>query len=60
MRLELLEITFKFFFYLFILALDFHELWCRVITTCLINEVKQQWATLVLGWVTALVHYSCL
>ena len=27
---------------------------------CLFPEVKRQWATLVLGWVTASVHYSCL
>ena len=27
-------------------------------STCLITEVKQQWATLVLGWVTASVHYE--
>ena len=52
MRLVLLEITF--------LSVDFHELWCDVMCTCLFTEIKQQWAMLVLGWVTTLVHYSCL
>ena len=31
-----------------------------VASICLFTEVKQQWATLVLGRVTALVYYSCL
>ena len=46
------------FFHSF-LFLDFHKLWCSM-SICLITEVKQQWAALVLGWVTALVHYSFL
>ena len=32
----------------------------RVMSACLINEVMRQWATLVLGCVTASVHCSCL
>ena len=56
MRLALLEITFLFIF----LSPEFHELWHSGMTTSLITEVKQQWATLVLGWVTASVHHSCL
>ena len=36
--------------------LDFYELWRSVMNTCLSIEVKQQWDTLVLGWVTASVH----
>ena len=36
----------------FFLSPDFHELWCSVMSICLLTEVKQQWATLVLGWVT--------
>ena len=75
-RLALLEVTFyvsfliasssearasrDYFFFLFFLSLDFHELWCSVMSICLFTEVKQQWATLVLGWVTTSVHYSCL
>ena len=31
-----------------------------VMSTCLIIKVEQQWAMLVLEWVTALVHYSSL
>ena len=46
-------------FFFFFLAPDCHELWCSVMSTCLIPEVKQQWANLVLGWVTTSVHYSC-
>ena len=38
-----------------LLALDFHELWHRVMTICLLTEVKRQWAMLVLGWVTVSV-----
>ena len=45
------------FFFLFP---DFYELWCSMMSSCLISEVKQQWAALVLGWVTISVHYSCL
>ena len=41
----------------FFLSLDFHELWFRVMSICLFTEVKQQWASLVLGWVTTSVHY---
>ena len=44
----------------FFLSPDFHELWCSVISACLFTEGKRQWATLVLGLVTASVHYSCL
>ena len=44
----------------FCLSSDFHELWCSLMSTCLFTEVKRQWATLVLGWVTASVHYLCL
>ena len=42
------------------LSLDFHELWQSVMSASLFTEVKQQWATLVLGWVTTSVHYSSL
>ena len=56
--LAVLDIT--FFVLYFVLSLDFHELWCSMISTCLITEVKQQWSMLVLGWMTASVHYSCL
>ena len=35
-----------------LLALDFHELWHRVMTISLLSEIKRQWAMLVLGWVT--------
>ena len=51
---------FCFFFCFFFLSLEFHELWCSVMSTCLITEIKQQWAVLVLGWVIASVNYSCL
>ena len=37
-------------FFIFLL-LDFHELWQSMTSTCLITDVKQQWATLVLEWV---------
>ena len=52
-RFALLEIT-------FCLSPDFHELWRSVMSACLLTEVKRQWAMLVLGWVTASMHYSCL
>ena len=39
-----------------LLASDFHELWHRVMTISLLTEVKQQWAMLVLGWVTLSVR----
>ena len=58
-RLAFLEITF-FFFYFFFLSTDFHELWRSVMSACLLTEVKQQWAMLVLGCVIASVHYSFL
>ena len=48
------------FFFFFFLSLDFHELWASVMNACLFTEVKQQWDTLVLGWATASLHYSCL
>ena len=51
-----LEIPFCFVFFL---SLDLHELWHSVMNTCLFAEVKQEWATLALGWVTTSVHYSC-
>ena len=56
MRLALLEITFSSFF----ASLDFHELLRSVMNACLLTAVKRQWAMLVRGWVTALVHYSFL
>ena len=40
------------------LSPDFHELWHSVMSTCLITEVKQEWTTLVLGWVTSSVQYA--
>ena len=42
----------------FFLSPDFHELWCSMMNICLCTEIKRQWAMLVLGWVTAVVHYS--
>ena len=36
----------------FFLSPDFHELWRSVISICLLTEVKRQWATLVVVWVT--------
>ena len=39
-----------------LLASDFHELWHRVMTICLLTEVKRQWALLVLAWVTVSVR----
>ena len=47
-------------FFRFFESPDFHELWPSMMSICLFTEVKQQWATLVLGWVTASVHCSCL
>ena len=47
-------------FFHFFLSPNFHELWHSVMSICLFTEVKRQWATSVLGWVTASVHYSCL
>ena len=44
----------------FFLSTDFHELWHSMMSACLFTEVKQQWAALVLGWVTVSVHLSCL
>ena len=44
----------------FFLSPDFHELRRSLMSICLFIKVKQQWATLVLGWVTAPVHYLCL
>ena len=64
MRLALLGITFVVvvvvFIFTFFLSPDFHELWHSVMSICPSTEVKWQWATLVLGWVTASVHYCCL
>ena len=42
----------RFYKSLFILSPDFHQLWRSMMSICLLTEVKQQWATLVLGWVT--------
>ena len=39
-----------------LLASDFQELGHRVMTICLLTEVKWQWAMLVLGWVTVSVQ----
>ena len=53
--------TFRDHFSVFsFLSPNFHELWPGVMTISLFTEVKQRWATLVLGWVTASVHYLCL
>ena len=49
---------FFFVFPSFLWSLYFHVLWHFVMSTCLINEVKQQWAMLEHGWVTASVHHS--
>ena len=38
-----------------LLASDFQKLWHRVMTICLLTEVRRQWAMLVLGWVTVSV-----
>ena len=38
-----------FFFPFFSLSPDFYELWCRLMSICLLTEVKRQWAMLVLG-----------
>ena len=38
-----------------LLASDIHDLWHRVMTICLLTEVKQQWSMLILGWVTVSV-----
>ena len=42
----------------FFLSPDFHELWPSMMSISLFTEVKQQWAMIVMGWVTTLVHYS--
>ena len=47
-----------FFCLFFFWSPDFHELLHSMMS--LFTEVKRQCAPLVLGWVTALVHYSCL
>ena len=51
-RLALLEIIF--------LSSDFHELWHSMMSICLLTQVKWQWDTLGLVWVTASVHFLCL
>ena len=38
-----------FHFFPVFLSLDFRELWYNMMSTCIIPEVKQQWATLVFG-----------
>ena len=45
MKLTLLGITFFVFFF----SLDFHVLWCSMLSIFLLTEVKWQWATFVLG-----------
>ena len=42
----------------FFLSPDYHELWHSMRSACLLTEIKRQWATQVLGWETASVHYS--
>ena len=42
------------------LPLDFHDLWHSMMSKSLFTEIKQQRATLVLGWLTTSVHYLCL
>ena len=42
-------------FFFFFLSSDFYESWCSMMSICLLNEVKQQWAMFVLGWVTVSV-----
>ena len=69
-RLTLLVITFFVFIFFFCLETFMN---CDVPTMTLSStevvawpqslsfiEVKWRWTTLVLGWVTASVHYSCL
>ena len=53
---------FQIYIYFFILCVspDFHELWRSVMNTHLFTEVKQQWATLLLGWVNVSLYYACL
>ena len=46
-----------FFSTFFLSPLDFHVLWHSVMSISLFTEVKRQWAMLVLGWLTASVHY---
>ena len=41
-----------FFSHTYVLASHFQKLWHRVMTICLLTEVKRQWALLVLGGVT--------
>ena len=41
-----------------LVASDFQELWHKVITICLLTEVKRQWAMLLLGWVTVSVRHQ--
>ena len=48
-----------FFFFSFF-SPDFHEFRRSMMSICLYTEVKLQWATLLLGWVAASVHYLCL
>ena len=67
-----LACPFRHHFFVFFLSPNFHELqcgqddslsftevmaWPQLLSS---TEVKRQWATLVLGWVTASVHYLCL
>ena len=40
----------------YFLSPDFHEMWRSMISTHPINEVKHQWAMLVLGWATVGFH----
>ena len=50
------HVLLAFFHTYVLLASDFHELWHRVRSISLLTEVKQQWAMLVLGWVTVSVR----
>ena len=55
MALELMLVDQKPFQYVFFfkfLSPDIHKNWHFMMSTHLSVEVKQQWATLVLGWVT--------
>ena len=44
----------------FFLSSYFHDCWRSMMSVCLFTEVKRHWAKLVLGCVTALLHYCSL
>ena len=44
----------------FFLSPNFHELWHGHNDCLSFTKVKWRWATLVMGWVTSLMHYLCL